>query len=174
MKIITMLIMLLPNLIYAQLIDYKTLKGKKVNGIASFQFSEAFYYDYIMNSSNLEDSSYVSINQSNSPEGILTQKYSKLLEENIDSTVNSIMVYSKLTLAFNLNYFSIIKYRLKSKGINQKIETLVIEKISEKWQTSVKTLKIIEAAKLIMQLKSDAFSQFEYEEENKNYPEINR
>jgi hypothetical protein len=174
MKIITMLILLLPNLIYAQSIDYKAYKGKKVNSIASFQFSEAFYYDYIMNSSNLEDSSYVFINQSNSPEGILTKKYSKLLEENKDSTVNSIMVYSKLTLLFNLSYFSIIKYRLKLKGINQKMETILIEKINDKWQPSAKTSKIIEGAKLIIQLKSDAFSQFEYEEDNMNYPEINR
>jgi hypothetical protein len=173
MKII-LIILFIPSLIYSQSINFEAFKANKIKGVASFQFSNAFYYDYVLNSSNMKDSTYLDIFQNNSPDGVLTKKYSKLFEANKDSTVNSISVYSKLTLVFNQDDISLIKYSTNLSGVNQKMEILATEKIDGNWRISTKFSQIIEAAKVVLKLKKNAFSQFEKEEDDKKYLDINR
>ena len=76
---------------------YKDLKVIKTNAIASFQFSESYYYDYVVNSNNVTDSIYTKIKSDNLPEALLTKKFSALLEANKETVLNKLSLLSKIT-----------------------------------------------------------------------------
>ncbi|WP_375604870.1 hypothetical protein [Flavobacterium davisii] len=154
--------------------NLRELKGIKTNSIGTFQFSEASYYDYLINSSNVTDSLYVKVDYLNSPEGLLTQKFDNLLSINKDSIVNKISVFSKISLEYNQEIYCFIKFRsIQHKSIS-KNQIFISKKESNVWKEYIETSKIIEHLKVIFLLKEKAFSQFEIKDNNPKYPEINK
>lgn len=153
---------------------FKDLKVIKTNTTGSFQFSESYYYDYVMNSNNVTDSIYTKVNSKNSPEGLLTMKFNDLLAINKENVLNKITLFSKITLEYNQDSYCIIKFKDIENNSISKIQFFVSKKESNIWKEYSQTNKIIEKIKSILFLKENSFSQFEISEDNPNYPEINK
>lgn len=154
--------------------DYKDLKGIKTNATASFQFSESYYYDYVINSNNVTDSIYTKVKSGNLPEFLLTKKFSTLLEANKETVLNKISLFSKMTLEYNQEYFSIIKFKTIEGNSISKTIFFISKKENDIWEEYTNTNLILENVKLILLLNENAFSQFEISENNPEYPEINK
>jgi hypothetical protein len=152
----------------------KDLKVIKTNAIASFQFSESYYYDYVVNSNNVTDSIYTKIKSDNLPEALLTKKFSALLEVNKEAVLNKLSLLSKITLEYNQEYFSIIKFKSIEGNSVSKTRFFISKKEKDIWEEYTKTNLIIEKVKLILLLNENVFSQFEISENNPKYPEINK
>jgi hypothetical protein len=154
--------------------NFKELKAIKTNAIGSFQFSESYYYDYVMNSNNVTDSIYTKVNSENSPEGLLTIKFNNLLEANKESVLNKIALFSKITLEYNQDTYCFIKFKNIENNAISKTLFFVSKKESNVWKEYSETNKIIEKVKSILFLKENAFSQFEISDNNPKYAEINK
>lgn len=174
MKIILFTFIITSPLLGFSQINYENLKGNKINSSASFQFSEAYYYDYVMNSFNGIDSIYTKMYNGNFPETLLTQKYNYLLSTNRDEIQNKISVLSKITVEYNQKKYCFIKFKIVQKEEVSKVSVFVLEKQKETWKENTISNKIIQNIKLVLSLKEDAFSQFEIQENNPEYPEINK
>lgn len=162
----------LTTLSYSQDI-FKDLNGNKTNSTSSFQFSEAYYYDYILNSNNVTDSIYTKIIPINSPEGILTQKFNDKLIINAEKILNKLSLFSKINIEYNQIIFCIIKFKTIEENKISKIQLIVSKKENNIWKEFDGTNQIVEKLKLILYLKEEAFAQFEMSENYMKHPEIN-
>ena len=153
---------------------FKDLNGNKTNSTSSFQFSEAYYYDYILNSNNVTDSIYTKIIPINSPEGILTQKFNDKLIINAEKILNKLSLFSKINIEYNQIIFCIIKFKTIEENKISKIQLIVSKKENNIWKEFNGTNQIVEKLKLILYLKEEAFAQFEMSENYTKHPEINK
>lgn len=151
----------------------KDYKGKEIKAMASFQFKKSSYYDYQINAKH-SDSVYSKKMNINTPEGLLTQKHSDFLQKNSSEEQKEIILYSRITIEYNLSLYYFIKYGLKNKSnITPKIAIFKRKEDDWIWIDNVDN-KISKSILTILKLKNSAFAQFEIEEKDTDYPEINR
>ena len=155
-------------------VNFKDLKVVKTNSISCFQFSESFYYNYIINSKNITDSIYTKINISNSPEGLITKKFEEKLKANIEKITNKISLFSKFTFEYNQNTFCVIKFKFIEDSKPSKIQIFISKKENNIWKIYAENNDIIHKFKSVLFLKENAFAQFEMNEKNDKYLEINK
>ncbi len=158
--------------IYSQNSKLK-FEPKQIDGIASFQFKKAFYYDYQINSKQ-NDSIYKNIITLNTVEGKLTNYHKSFLISNSNENINEIIIFSKLIIEYNQNEFCALKYALRS---NNKTEYkfFIFKKENTEWiEYDEKSNLVINKIKLVLSLNNKAFTQFEVKENNIKYPEINK
>lgn len=172
-KIIFTIIVTITTFCYSQN-NFKDLKGSKFKATGSFQFIESSYFDYVINSNNVKDSLYTKINQDNTVEGLLTQKFNDFFEANKEKVLNKISLYSKITIQYNQENYCLIKYRTIQNISISKTQIYVCKKENNIWKEYLNKNKIIEKIKLVLLLKENAFAQFEITEDNLKYPEINK
>lgn len=146
--------------------------GKEIKATASFQFKKSSYYDYQINAKH-SDSIYSKKMNINTPEGLLTQKHSSFFEQNPEEQ-KEIVLYSRITLKYNISEYYFIKYGLK---VQEKIthKTALFERKNNNWiwLDNIEN-SILKSVLTLLKLKNNAFAQFEIEEENTDFPEINR
>ena len=161
---------LLSNLTFSQI--QGEYESNKVNCIGSFQFKKASYYDYQINAQK-SDSIYQKVSEGNKPEDLLTQKYSDFfLKSSLDER-KEIILYSRITLEYNLSEYYYIKYALKDRKMTHKVAIFKKEGNIWKWLDNSDN-KISEAITIILKLQNEVFSQFEVDNDNPKYLEINQ
>lgn len=161
---------LFSNLSFSQ--TQNEYKSNKVNCIGSFQFKKASYYDYQINAQK-SDSIYQKVSEGNKPEDLLTQKYSDFfLKSSLDER-KEIILYSRITLEYNLSEYYYIKYALKDKTMTHKVAIFKKEGNIWEWLDNSDN-KISEAITIILKLQNEVFSQFEVDNDNPKYLEINQ
>ena len=160
---------LFSNLSFSQ--TQSEYKSNKVNCVGSFQFKKASYYDYQINAQK-SDSIYQKVSEGNKPEDLLTQKYSDFfLKSSLDER-KEIILYSRITLEYNLSEYYYIKYALKDKTMTHKVAIFKKEGNIWEWLDNSDN-KISEAITIILKLQNEVFSQFEVDNDNPKYLEIN-
>lgn len=167
MKVYSLLLLLLPVVTFAQ-IDYNKLKGNKIDAVATYHFSNAYYYNYKINASNLKDSTYKKVSLSQVPEEMLTQKFSSIF-----AAKSKLIVYAKFTFEYNDLKYSIIKFRKVENNIPAKIDYFIVEFTNNQWKENVKTNTVIENFKTVLSLKDNVFSNFETTEDDNKMADIN-
>ena len=161
---------LLSNLTFSQI--QGEYESNKVNCIGSFQFKKASYYDYQINSQK-SDSIYQKVSEGNKPEDLLTQKYSDFFLKSTPDERKEIILYSRIILEYNLSEYYYIKYALKDRKMTHKVAIFKKEGNIWKWLDNSDN-KISEAITIILKLQNEAFSQFEVDDDNPKYLEINQ
>ena len=161
---------LLSNLTFSQ--TQGEYESNKVNCIGSFQFKKASYYDYQINSQK-SDSIYQKVSEGNKPEDLLTQKYSDFFLKSTPDERKEIILYSRIILEYNLSEYYYIKYALKDRKMTHKVAIFKKEGNIWKWLDNSDN-KISEAITIILKLQNEAFSQFEVDDDNPKYLEINQ
>ena len=161
---------LLSNLTFSQI--QGEYESNKVNCIGSFQFKKASYYDYQINAQK-SDSIYQKVSEGNKPEDLLTQKYSDFFLKSTPDERKEIILYSRIILEYNLSEYYYIKYALKDRKITHKVAIFKKEGNIWKWLDNSDN-KISEAITIILKLQNEAFSQFEVDDDNPKYLEINQ
>ena len=161
---------LLSNLTFSQ--TQGEYESNKVNCIGSFQFKKASYYDYQINSQK-SDSIYQKVSEGNKPEDLLTQKYSDFFLKSTPDERKEIILYSRIILEYNLSEYYYIKYALKDRKMTHKVAVFKKEGNIWKWLDNSDN-KISEAITIILKLQNEAFSQFEVDDDNPKYLEINQ
>lgn len=169
---ILLILLFLPAFCCAQKNDFSLLRAIKINGTASFQFSEAYFTDYVRHSASLEDSIYTKVINIDGIEGLLLRNNKELFSQNTDAVINKISVLTKMTLLFNQELVSIIKYKIIQKTDTSNIKLFVAQKRVDKWIELQEKIEIVESVKLILRLKIDIFSQLEYEEVGDSYKDL--
>ncbi|MDO4230307.1 MAG: hypothetical protein Q4C98_10865 [Capnocytophaga sp.] len=156
------------NSIYSQ----EKYNGKKINSIATFQFKKASYYDYQINARQ-SDSIYSKVLNTNAPEGLLSKRHSDFLSENNSKEKSEIILYSRITIEYNLSQYYFIKYALRDEKTIHKIA--IFKKNGNDWNwLEYPDNNISKSIVIILSLENDIFSAFEVSEIDNNYPEINR
>ena len=161
---------LLSNLTFSQI--QGEYESNKVNCIGSFQFKKASYYDYQINAQK-SDSIYQKVSEGNKPEDLLTQKYSDFFLKSTPDERKEIILYSRIILEYNLSEYYYMKYALKDRKITHKVAIFKKEGNIWKWLDNSDN-KISEAITIILKLQNEAFSQFEVDDDNPKYLEINQ
>ena len=161
---------LLSNLTFSQI--QGEYESNKVNCIGSFQFKKASYYDYQINAQK-SDSIYQKVSEGNKPEDLLTQKYSDFFLKSTPDERKEIILYSRIILEYNLSEYYYIKYALKDRKMTHKVAVFKKEGNIWKWLDNSDN-KISEAITIILKLQNEAFSQFEVDDDNPKYLEINQ
>ena len=161
---------LLSNLTFSQI--QGEYESNKVNCIGSFQFKKASYYDYQINAQK-SDSIYQKVSEGNKPEDLLTQKYSDFFLKSTPDERKEIILYSRMTLEYNLSEYYYIKYALKDRKKTHKVAIFKKEGNIWEWLDNSDN-KISEAITIILKLQNEAFSQFEVDDDNPKYLEINQ
>ena len=161
---------LFSNLTFSQI--QGEYESNKVNCIGSFQFKKASYYDYQINAQK-SDSIYQKVSEGNKPEDLLTQKYSDFFLKSTPDERKEIILYSRMTLEYNLSEYYYIKYALKDRKMTHKVAIFKKEGNIWKWLDNSDN-KISEAITIILKLQNEAFSQFEVDDDNPKYLEINQ
>ena len=161
---------LLSNLTFSQI--QGEYESNKVNCIGSFQFKKASYYDYQINAQK-SDSIYQKVSEGNKPEDLLTQKYSDFFLKSTPDERKEIILYSRIILEYNLSEYYYIKYALKDRKMTHKVAIFKKEGNIWKWLDNSDN-KISEAITIILKLQNEAFSQFEVDDDNPKYLEINQ
>ena len=161
---------LLSNLTFSQ--TQGEYESNKVNCIGSFQFKKASYYDYQINAQK-SDSIYQKVSEGNKPEDLLTQKYSDFFLKSTPDERKEIILYSRIILEYNLSEYYYIKYALKDRKMTHKVAVFKKEGNIWKWLDNSDN-KISEAITIILKLQNEAFSQFEVDDDNPKYLEINQ
>ena len=161
---------LLSNLTFSQI--QGEYESNKVNCIGSFQFKKASYYDYQINAQK-SDSIYQKVSEGNKPEDLLTQKYSDFFLKSTPDERKEIILYSRMTLEYNLSEYYYIKYALKDRKMTHKVAIFKKEGNIWEWLDNSDN-KISKAITIILKLQNEAFSQFEVDDDNPKYLEINQ
>ena len=161
---------LFSNLTFSQI--QGEYESNKVNCIGSFQFKKASYYDYQINAQK-SDSIYQKVSEGNKPEDLLTQKYSDFFLKSTPDERKEIILYSRIILEYNLSEYYYIKYALKDRKMTHKVAVFKKEGNIWKWLDNSDN-KISEAITIILKLQNEAFSQFEVDDDNPKYLEINQ
>ena len=161
---------LLSNLTFSQ--TQGEYESNKVNCIGSFQFKKASYYDYQINAQK-SDSIYQKVSEGNKPEDLLTQKYSDFFLKSTPDERKEIILYSRIILEYNLSEYYYIKYALKDRKKTHKVAIFKKEGNIWEWLDNSDN-KISEAITIILKLQNEAFSQFEVDDDNPKYLEINQ
>ena len=161
---------LLSNLTFSQ--TQGEYESNKVNCIGSFQFKKASYYDYQINAQKF-DSIYQKVSEGNKPEDLLTQKYSDFFLKSTPDERKEIILYSRMTLEYNLSEYYYIKYALKDRKMTHKVAIFKKEGNIWEWLDNSDN-KISKAITIILKLQNEAFSQFEVDDDNPKYLEINQ
>ena len=161
---------LLSNLTFSQI--QGEYESNKVNCIGSFQFKKASYYDYQINAQK-SDSIYQKVSEGNKPEDLLTQKYSDFFLKSTPDERKEIILYSRIILEYNLSEYYYIKYALKDRKMTHKVAIFKKEGNIWEWLDNSDN-KISEAITIILKLQNEAFSQFEVDDDNPKYLEINQ
>ena len=161
---------LLSNLTFSQ--TQGKYESNKVNCIGSFQFKKASYYDYQINAQK-SDSIYQKVSEGNKPEDLLTQKYSDFFLKSTPDERKEIILYSRMTLEYNLSEYYYIKYALKDRKMTHKVAIFKKEGNIWEWLDNSDN-KISKAITIILKLQNEAFSQFEVDDDNPKYLEINQ
>jgi hypothetical protein len=161
---------LLSNLTFSQI--QGEYESNKVNCIGSFQFKKASYYDYQIDAQK-SDSIYQKVSEGNKPKDLLTQKYSDFFLKSTPDERKEIILYSRIILEYNLSEYYYIKYALKDRKMTHKVAIFKKEGNIWKWLDNSDN-KISEAITIILKLQNEAFSQFEVDDDNPKYLEINQ
>lgn len=173
MKKILLIILILPLILKAQN-NYTNFKGKKIQAIGTFQFSDANYYDYVLNSNNITDSIYVKKIIENNPESLLTIKHGSLLDKNEEKIINKIYLFSKINIQYNQDSYCVIKFKIFENDKFSDVNFFVLKKDSNIWKEYIQNNSIVKDIQKVLSLKNDAYSQFEISDNDSKFPEINK
>jgi hypothetical protein len=174
MKSLINLILVIPVICYSQNIDLRKLKGKAVKINQVIQMDKPFIYDYKINSFDAKDSLVFQSYSNNIAEKGLTEKYKQffLLNEG-NKKVNFLKLNYKFSFEEQGKLTSIIKFQEVKGGVISNPKIISVKKMKNVWiQTDSENLKLIEY--IVQHLKIKSFWQFYNNENNPNYPEINK
>lgn len=152
-----------------QNIDYSEFSGKQVKIDQTAQLDSPYFLDY----DSYQYSEITSPVIHEVAEKVVADKYSELLKENtIDTVVNSIKLYSKLSFHYQGNLVSIIKYRTVIGNLLSGIKTIQTQKSMNQW-VEIRNENIEKIEHVFGALTTRAFWQFYKTDNDLNYPEIN-
>lgn len=167
-NIMKYLFFLFSALLFSQQNKYES---KTVNSTASFQFKNASYYDYQINSKKT-DSLYEKVQIGLKPEDLLSQKYADHFIKQNPKEKKELVLYSRITLEYNLIKLYFIKFSLREN--NKKNNKIAVYQENNNSWIEPSDSKIIQKVKTILKLTNSAFSQFEIKENDSKHPEINK
>ncbi len=165
-KILSIFLLTISFFAHSQ-INYSAMKGEKINATYSFHFAKASYYNYKINASDLKDSVYTKVSNSQVPEEMLTQKFASIF-----ANKSKIIVYSKFTFEYNNLKYSIIKFRKFENNTLGKIDYFITEYINNSWNEISRYNNVINDFKIVISLNDNVYTYFEVSEDNPKYADI--
>ena len=172
-NILLILLLASSNCLLSQL-DYNSFKGEKSKISFNKEYTYSNIYDYRVNA-KYEDSLMIRKYKINTPEGILSNKYSLELSENKkDSVVFEVILHSKLMVDINRERHCFIKYKTRKDNKSSDIKIVNLTKEKDTWRENTDTNNEIEKTKQVF-LYTDVNMLFEFYNyfDNPNFPELN-
>ncbi len=169
LALITILFMV--NNLSCQEIDYKKFLGKSSKVSIFKEYDYANLYDYSANSKNL-DSIITKTTRGNTPEDLLNFKFNKQFEKNKDSIVFKLHLLTRLKINIDNTDLSIISYKTSQ---NPKISIANFKYVDKNWE-ELNTIneQINYLDNILKYANVTMIFEFYNDEDNPNYPEINK
>jgi hypothetical protein len=114
----------------------------------------------------------ISIINTNSEEGLLSKKFENLFSENTDSVKNKLILISKLSLKYNLESYSGIKYKSVIDNDTSQTQLIILRKDGERYLETSGKSEIETVISNILRLQTGCFVQFDREEVSERYKEL--
>jgi hypothetical protein len=147
-------------------------RAQNIKANSSFKYSEAQFLDYIRYTEDYTDSTLISIINTNSEEGLLSKKFENLFSENTDSVKNKLILISKLSLKYNLESYSGIKYKSVIDNDTSQTQLIILRKDGERYLETSGKSEIETVISNILRLQTGCFVQFDREEVSERYKEL--
>ena len=153
--------------------DFSKYLPKPIVSTGSFQHNNASYYPYSRYTENYEDSVITQTFAGKTIESYTSQVNKAILEANKDFTVNRIMLHSFVSISNYTARWEAVKYRKILAKDTTVYQVLVLKFENQKIQEDNES----EASQILrdlLRLKSEVFSQFEYEKPTNKYKDLSQ
>jgi hypothetical protein len=151
--------------------DFSKFKATSLKAVGSFQYNNASFYGYARYTENYEDSVITKPLIGKNIEAFVSQANKLILEANKDSVVNQLMLHSFISLSNYTTQWEAVKYRIVTKNDTTAFKVLVLKSENQKVQEDSETITS-QILKNILRLKSEVYSQFEYETPTSSYTDL--
>ena len=151
--------------------DFSKFKPTLLQAVGSFQYNNASYYSYARYTENYEDSVITKPLAGKSIVAFVSQANKGLLEANKDSVVNRLLLHSYISVSNYTTQWEAIKYKTVLAKDTSAYQVLVVKIDKQRIQEDNES-EIGQMLKNVMKLKSDVYSQFEYEKPTSEYTDL--
>jgi hypothetical protein len=165
----TLILILLSFSVFSQ--DFSIYAPKRIDAIGSFQYHSATFFTYDRYSENYEDSVLTKELIGNSIEAFISQANKSIFEANKDSVVNKLLLNTFMSVSNYTSKWEAVKYRTVFGKDTSAYKFIILKLENQKLKIDTESITS-KTLKNILSLKSEVFSQFEYEEPSKTYENL--
>lgn len=151
--------------------DFSKFKPKPLNAVGNYQYNKASYYTYARYTENYEDSVITKPIDGKSIEAFVSQANNVILKVNKDSVVNRLLLHSFVSISSYTTQYQAIKYKKIVAKDTSAYQVLVLKYENQKVREDSES-EIGQILKNILKLKSEVYSQFEYEKPTNKYADL--